>query len=61
MSSQSSVVRREPKYLKLIRVLLCGSIQQELNNVLEGEGIYRNRIIVKANIEAHISELNIIS
>lgn len=52
---------REPKDLKLIKVLLCGSIQQELKNVLEGEGIYGNAIIVKANIEAHISELNIIS
>ena len=52
---------KDPKDLKLIKVLLCGSIQQELNNVLEGEGIYENTNFVKPNIEAHIAELNIIS
>ena len=49
-----------PKDLKLIKALLCGSIQQELSNVLEGEGIYENVIFAKTNIEAHITGLNII-
>ena len=50
----------DPKDLKLIKVLLCGSIQQELSNVLEGEGIYGNNFFAKTNIEACITGLNII-